>query len=997
MSVEELRELIVPLFSQESGDALERHNQWLSENPGMLLTLNVENIKSQHLSAKNSALLLQREIAMIGEHILSITDAELPEFLLQNLIEILQNPAFSAINKSISTSISRLAKFYIPAGVWASFFDVFFQAFDASSIEIQYDFVDCLNLVLALPSVNPLDLAEKLVSIIEAFIGTEDIKYMTRGIQLLFASVKSKKYYEPFQQFIPTISGILSSGLDITDILHDMCNFVQDGASFFEPDAGNILSLIIQIAASGTDKIKNYATLIISPFIREFSQSITENITEILGVLFGILCEEEVSEESRTQFNPTEDVIKEISNIYDSDVDVGNEIVSFIASLEAGESPQQLRAILVMMRLMWHGLSAFLIGGFADVLYPLIQAAMECEEEEVRYQAFMAARKAIKYTEVEEPVVVEFTGQVLPVVAEESSELVLLGEVKMITVIIEKFRHCTQLIEPIAQAFYPLLEHAPAIVLPVFSTLAQETKGNFTQYCGEILTFVTQVIEGYEEFFQNDNRDVVFKACDTASSISACISAEEFEPVAAILTQFVMQIDPQSLLSAAERDSLNSVFSSLMEMQAVSPSVNEAFDELAEKIFTEASADIKYTEEPENEFEESDGKLALHIKSDGVYRVYEQDEINEAIEAAIALNKLLRTKTKHPEFVERTCEILKKWCSHEISDVLLTKVIKVFASLTKHVDWASPEQYIDCYKTVVESITLIDVENAVETFTNVIPDLVFFVHEFSKRAGPDPSILQNMVEIISETFEMMNEIHEENEDAGNVGETMSNYSLFIEDILGIEYVVLKYHPELAEIVAPLTEMLPLDYPNFSIFSGGIIHVTNLLQTTALLDGNVGEILEALFANTDAAQRKKFMSLHAIFALIITGKLPEEAAANAFEFAGQVFSELGSEPVSNIKSGPLLLSTLFRAADAMQDASPIGGFISILIDRASFDYYWIGESVEVCMQLIAAQKPPFNAPELLKKCVTFITTALEKCNFISEQEAIEEAIQPLLQQ
>ena len=288
-SLEELRQLIQPLF-EGNQEAMQAHFQFLQANPSLTLNLNVQNILSLHATAKNSCLLLQREITMIGDSLLQIQDPELPSFLLTNLSQILQNISYKQYHRSISTSISRLARYYIPGGVWSEFFQFFFEIFATiTTPDIQISFLDCLSQIVSLPEIDISQVIENIYNIIETFIVLDNPQIIEQTLQLLFSILKNKELYPQFESFVPIITSILTSGIELESqtihIMRTISNFSQNGADYFTPDSENFINAILALAQSPSDKVRDFSIIVLPNLIGTFAQELKENIPDIFELI----------------------------------------------------------------------------------------------------------------------------------------------------------------------------------------------------------------------------------------------------------------------------------------------------------------------------------------------------------------------------------------------------------------------------------------------------------------------------------------------------------------------------------------------------------------------------------------------------------------------------------------------------------------------------------------------------------------------------------------
>jgi hypothetical protein len=148
MDLNGIRELIENI-NRPNNEVLEQANlkfqELVNEEPENLFLVNIENIRSLHATAKNSAILLQREIGILKNDILKIQNQDFPNFLLNNLLEILIDKKYSEFSPFLSTSLARLTKVYIPEGIWSNFFDVFFNCYDSATVDVQCKLLDILQ------------------------------------------------------------------------------------------------------------------------------------------------------------------------------------------------------------------------------------------------------------------------------------------------------------------------------------------------------------------------------------------------------------------------------------------------------------------------------------------------------------------------------------------------------------------------------------------------------------------------------------------------------------------------------------------------------------------------------------------------------------------------------------------------------------------------------------------------------------------------------------
>ena len=995
-SLEELRQLIQPLF-EGNQEAMQAHFQFLQANPSLTLNLNVQNILSLHATAKNSCLLLQREITMIGDSVLQIQDPELPSFLLTNLFQILQNISYKQYHRSISTSISRLARYYIPGGVWSEFFQFFFEIFATiTTPDIQISFLDCLSQIVSLPEIDISQVIENIYNIIETFIVLDNPQIIEQTLQLLFSILKNKELYPQFESFVPIITSILTSGIELESqtihIMRTISNFSQNGADYFTPDSENFINAILALAQSPSDKVRDFSIIVLPNLIGTFAQELKENIPDIFALLFQLLVVDPVTADDEP-YNAIEDAIHEIARIYDSDPDVDGPIVDFLMEVEV-ESPEQLITILICFRIIYHYFSSILLGQFSDILLPFISQAISEEDEEgnLRYQGYYLLKKSLNDDSIELEERNQLLSQVLEAIPEETVEKCLRMEIKVVGSFVKNFQ-CEEHLEEIIGAIAPLIESAPNIIIPLVSTIAKHSQQKFQPFVDDFLTFLSPIIEGYEEHFQTDEgKELVFNSCLAFTSFTYCVTPEQQESIIQFLLQFIFSIDPESFESH-ERDSLNQIYAFLINMQNKSPSVQETFGNLAEKIFEAASKELKFETKSVDDYENGAGDVA-ELSSDGTeYRIYESSTINEAIEAAVALQNLLSTSIPHPEFVERVASIIMAWCQHTVSPSFIREIITVAAYLMKHIDWQNPALFVQVYKAVTTLIQHIDLRNECNTFYDLISPLSALIYEYSRKIDADPEILQIMCNIESEGFGLFQKMLEKN-DAGDMAESMNDLSDFLAEFLVVEYAVLKFHPELVEIVLPLNEILPISHENFSSFTAGLVHFVYLLQTTPALDAEIPQFVMQFFESSTKSAFKQKYSMAGILGLLSLGKFPQEALEQAFSFLNE---EIAKIQTKKLYGYPPVVSALLKCAEVFEDASPFVNWTQSIITKYRYSDFWTIEVVESLARLIQSQKPPFNTPLVIQAFIPFIQNCLDKNQYIIETPAIQALISQLTQQ
>ena len=214
---------------------------------------------------------------------------------------------------------------------------------------------------------------------------------------------------------------------------------------------------------------------------------------------------------------------------------------------------------------------------------------------------------------------------------------------------------------------------------------------------------------------------------------------------------------------------------------------------------------------------------------------------------------------------------------------------------------------------------------------------------------------------------------------------------FLANFLTLAYAILRFHPELVEIVQPLQAILPFDHDNFTTFSAGLAYYAYVSPITEAYDAEIGGIIEQFFAHKDVAFTRMSYSLYGLLSLLAAGKVQdiETNSVPLMEFAN---TKIGFYQDKPFPDDGIILASILRCAEAIDDATHFASLAKVLVKKFHFGSFWTIEIAESLLRLISQQKPPFETEEMLQAFVPFLQKCLDGTTFLTCYEEIIQLLQ-----